>query len=111
MAPFALLAAPIRQIEPVPVPDEWLAYMADPLLAQSAIDRLQSAAHELVLDGDSYRRRQKPSIVRPDDALDPPRRTRDHPVADHDTPMKWSHATGARVVPSSWRTTPGEAPL
>ena len=43
-------------------PVEWLALMADPLLAQSAIDRLQSAAYELVLDGDSYRRRQKPTL-------------------------------------------------
>src|SRR5438094_129176 len=44
-------------------PVEWLALMADPLLAQSAIDRLQSAAYELVLEGDSYRRRQKPVIT------------------------------------------------
>ena len=43
-------------------PIEWLGQMADPLLAQSAIDRLQSAAHELVLDGESYRRRQKPGL-------------------------------------------------
>lgn len=32
-------------------------------------------------------------------------RSDDHPAADADTPMKWSRATGAPVVPSSWRTT------
>jgi DNA replication protein DnaC len=41
-------------------PVEWLSLMADGLLAQSAIDRLQSVAFELVLDGESYRRRQRP---------------------------------------------------
>jgi hypothetical protein len=38
--------------------------MADPLLAQSAIDRLQSAAYELILDGESYRHRQSQSSPR-----------------------------------------------
>jgi DNA replication protein DnaC len=32
-------------------PDEWLTMMADPLLAQSAVDRLVSTAHELIIEG------------------------------------------------------------
>jgi DNA replication protein DnaC len=58
-------------------PIEWLGLMADPLLAQSAIDRLQSAAHELVLDGESYRQRQRPRATATlDQPADPPRSSR-----------------------------------
>lgn len=51
-------------------PDEWLSMMADPLLAQSAVDRLASAAHQLIIEGPSYRQRQKPSVRRDTDVPD-----------------------------------------
>ena len=43
-------------------PDEWVTLMSDPLLAQSAVDRLASTCHELIVEGESYRRRQRPAM-------------------------------------------------
>jgi DNA replication protein DnaC len=39
---------------------EWIGVMSDPLLAQSAVDRLVATSYELVIEGESYRRRQRP---------------------------------------------------
>lgn len=41
-------------------PVEWMSMMSDTLLAQSAIDRLTSAAHTLIIEGPSYRQRTVP---------------------------------------------------
>lgn len=44
-------------------PDEWLATFADPLRAQAAVDRFNGNAYELVIEGESYRPRQKPKAA------------------------------------------------
>jgi hypothetical protein len=47
---------------------EWLAMFDDVLLAQSAVDRFKNAAYDFVIEGESYRPRQKPTL----DTADPP---------------------------------------
>ena len=47
-------------------PAEWLTMTADTLLAQSAIDRLTANAHTLVIEGPSYRQRNRPGRLDPD---------------------------------------------
>ena len=47
---------------------EWIATFDDALLAQSAVDRFKNNAFDLVVDGESYRSKLKPSI----DKVGPP---------------------------------------
>jgi DNA replication protein DnaC len=40
--------------------EEWIPLFDDPILAQSALDRLAHNAYQVVIEGDSYRTRQRP---------------------------------------------------
>ena len=40
---------------------EWMSMTTDPMLAQSAVDRLTGNAHTLIIEGPSYRQRQPPT--------------------------------------------------
>lgn len=45
--------------------EEWIPLFDDPILAQSALDRLAHNAYQVVIEGDSYRSRQKPGTNAP----------------------------------------------
>lgn len=45
--------------------DEWIPLFDDPILGQSALDRLAHNAHQVVMEGDSYRKKQGPAGDRP----------------------------------------------
>ena len=40
--------------------DEWLSLFDDPILGNSALDRLANASYQIVIEGSSYRERQSP---------------------------------------------------
>jgi DNA replication protein DnaC len=74
-------------------PGEWLAAMADPLLAESAVDRLTSNAYHLVVEGPSYRQRQRP---KPPPPTSPPPSGGPKPLS---APPSRAHA-GVKAKPS-----------
>lgn len=42
--------------------EEWIPLFDDPILAQSALDRLAHNAHQVVIEGESYRKKQAPGL-------------------------------------------------
>ena len=48
-------------------PSDWLPLFPDPVMANSALDRLAHNAHHVVMKGDSYRKRTRPQsqLTRP----------------------------------------------
>lgn len=54
--------------------DEWVPLFDDPLLAQSAIDRFSHNAYQVVMEGPSYRERQRPDRRNPEPTDPKPRR-------------------------------------
>jgi len=40
--------------------DEWMALFDDPIMANSALDRIAHNAHQLIIEGESYRRKKAP---------------------------------------------------
>ena len=44
--------------------DEWVALFDDPILANSALDRVAHRAHQIVMDGPSLRAARAPSSTR-----------------------------------------------
>jgi DNA replication protein DnaC len=43
-------------------PQDWVALFPDPVMANSALDRLAHHAHHLIMQGESYRRNLKPKL-------------------------------------------------
>ncbi len=94
-------------------PSEWLAALADPLLAQSAVDRRKSAAWELVIEGESYRHtRSRPwARSRPTPQLEAPEAadltaspaSRDHHVGR----LKWARG-GPVYLATGWSLKAGK---
>ena len=56
--------------------EEWIPLFDDPILAQSALDRLAHNAYQLVIEGESYRKQQRPGEMPTHTPANPQRRSR-----------------------------------
>ena len=46
-------------------PPDWVPLFPDPVMANSALDRLAHHAHHLIMEGESYRRKLRPKTSTP----------------------------------------------
>jgi len=46
-------------------PQDWIVLFPDPLMANSALDRLAHHAHHLIMEGESYRKKLRPKPLNP----------------------------------------------
>jgi len=53
--------------------EEWVSLFDDPILAQSALDRLAHNAYQVVMEGESFRKRQRPGEAPTDRLASRPR--------------------------------------
>lgn len=78
-------------------PAEWLTMMSDTLLAQSAVDRLTSGTHTLiVVEGFSYRQRDLPKRRAALTAEARPAILNGTPGGPMLVATRWSHLAGQR---------------
>ena len=54
--------------------EEWMAVFEEPLLGQSALDRFCHRAHQLVIEGESYRKRTAPGSAKSENSVERGRR-------------------------------------
>ena len=76
-------------------PDEWLATFADPVRAQSAIDRFTSNAYDLVIEGESYRPRLKPRLATDGEGARTMIASRGAPTSQRGSPIPGARAIAA----------------
>ena len=57
--------------------DEWLGLFDDPILGNSALDRLANASYQIVIEGNSYREKLSPhrKLLGERKVIDPPKAT------------------------------------
>lgn len=88
-------------------PKEWLPLLSDRLLAEAVVDGFGNNAFDLVLDGTSYRTRQKPGIEPyPRPRGRPPSTAPAASSASANTPTAASSRLPLRAPSAAWTTPP-----